>query len=97
MRVLSFMGKKRIELESGNWMELEYYLSEEDELETNETHYGMSVVEMKDELTITESIRAVSQSKEVVADMLKDLITHTVTPISLVEIVDEMVTTRMCS
>lgn len=97
MRVLSFMGKKRIELESGNWMELEYYLSEEDELETSGTHYGMSVVEMKDELTITESIRAVSQSKEVVADMLKDLITHTVTPISLVEIVDEMVTTRMCS
>ncbi|MBH1940305.1 hypothetical protein I5677_05270 [Mobilitalea sibirica] len=80
-------------LEDKRSMKLDYCLTEK-ELESNPTtsYYGIRITKHMDNQVETEEVCGISYSKDTVLSMLKKLFQHEVTPISMVEILDDLVT-----
>lgn len=97
MRILSMEGKKILELEDGRWLQLEYYLTEDENESLEDRLYGMAIISIDGDVVDMECVEKVSYSKDQVIGMLETLMTYSVTPITMLDVVDEMVTLRMCS
>ncbi|BCN30039.1 DUF6514 family protein [Anaeromicropila herbilytica] len=92
------VGSKTIELEDMRMMSLEYYLLEHVSEENKEKAlYGVKITKKIDDYMESEEVDAISYSKEFVEQMIKQLMDNDVTPISMIEIIDEMITVRLCS
>lgn len=96
MKVLSLRGIKRIELEKTRWIQLEYYISEEKGECENNKIYGIAIVKKESSLEELELVNGISYDQQIVEDMILTLMNNIVTPMGLIESVDEMVTVRMC-
>lgn len=72
--------------------ELEYYLTEEISKSYRRPLYGIQVKKIFEGKEELESTGAISYSKELVTQMIRDLCRNTVTPMTLVEVVDEEMT-----
>lgn len=96
MKVFNLMGEEKVLLENEKEMKLKYYLIESSTGTNGVTLYGIKVEKIVDEEKETEEINGVSYSKEFVTQIISTLIQYTVTPISLIEIVDEYVTLQQC-
>lgn len=91
-------GKREVEAAEISRIELEYYLVREDSEESvGETAYGIAIVKRDGEYTETEKTGGISYCEEEVRSILKLLIDGMVTPIGLLEIVDDLVSERLCS
>jgi hypothetical protein len=98
MKQLYLEGKKRAEVGPLSWIQLEYYLTKEEYQYSNgPTVYGMTILKKSKNMIEIEETGGVSHSKDVVLSMLQSLIACTITPMVLLEVVDDMVTTRICS
>lgn len=97
MKILSMEGKKLLEMEDGTWLQLEYYLTEDESESFEDKLYGLAIIGIEGDNAEMESVEKVSYSKDIVQEMLHTLISYSVTPIGMLDIVDEMITLRMCS
>lgn len=80
-------------LEDARVMRLDYYLTEmiSDE-EMNSPYYGVMISKYLDDFVETDEITGISTSRESVVSIIRKLCQFEVSPISMVEIVDDLVT-----
>lgn len=98
MKQIFLEGKKSVELEDKSVMELEYYLIENQKNEElDKALYGVKIAKRIGDYTESEEVDAISYSKEFVKQILDKLMENEVTPISMIEIIDDLVTIRLCS
>lgn len=85
--------RNEVMLDDDRVMKLEYGLIEKISDEDQKSHYyGISVTKQLEGNEETEKIDGVSLSKDIVISMIKKLCRFEVTPISMIEIVDELIT-----
>ncbi len=96
MEKLFLEGTKKIMLENEQELIFDYYLVEESRGSRNEeVLYGIKIFQhMRDHLLVEYS-EPISESKEVVKDMIHKLWKNDVTLITMLEIVDDLVTECM--
>lgn len=84
-----------VELEDERVMKLDYILTEG----TSETEqipfYGVKIVKLLGGLVETDEIPGVSEKREDAVEIIRQLYQFQVTPISMTEIVDELITLGM--
>jgi hypothetical protein len=98
VKQLYLEGKKRENLDVNKWMELEYYLTKDTIVTSSElVVYGISIMKRQEQDIEMEETGGVSESEELVKNMIQSLLKASVTPMSMLEVVDDMVTERMCS
>lgn len=100
MKTTCLLGTKEIWDCNNVRIKLEYYLIEtKSNLEKKETLYGIQIVKYKKAKREiekeVESITGLSYSKKFVEQMIACLMDHTVTPICMLEIVDDYMTREM--
>jgi hypothetical protein len=81
-----------VELEDERVMKLDYCLTERISKSDQAPYYGVSITKVLDNLTESDEISGISTSKECVISIIKKLCQFEVTPVSMVEVVDELVT-----
>lgn len=96
MKQIFLEGKKTVQLEDNRVMDLAYYLLENSR-EDNTVLYGIKITKTIDEYTESEEVDAISYSKEFVQQIIQTLMKNEVTPISMIEIIDEIITMKLCS
>lgn len=94
MKRLMLLYSNEVVLEDSRVMKLDYSLTERISDEKS-PYYGLKVTKYLDGITESEEINGVSEEKDVVVSIIKKLCQFEVTPISTVEIVDELVTQLM--
>ena len=93
MKQLLFSNE--VTLEDERVMKLDYCLTERiSEFNKKLPYYGIRITKYLDSVTETDEIAGISSSKDHVISILKELCQYQVTPISMAEIVDELVTLR---
>lgn len=94
--MIELQGTQAINLETGENLMLKYFLTSEQSRTGEGMIYGVSVQKELKGVIEEESITNISDKREEVLSILHILERNTVTPISLVEIVDDIVTERIC-
>jgi hypothetical protein len=90
-KVLLFSSE--VILEDNRCMKLNYSMLVTNKEEgTGEPYYGISISRYLDNTVETEEVEGISYSREAVVSMIKTLYHNVVTPISMIEIVDDLVT-----
>jgi hypothetical protein len=96
MKQLHLLFSNEVILEDERTMKLEYSLTEKmSEAEQDLPYYGVRITKFLENLTESDEITGISTSKEDVISIIKKLFQFKVTPISMAEIVDELVTQGM--
>lgn len=85
--------RNEVLLLDGRKMRLDYSMTEcQDEADRSKPYYGIKITKYLEGDTETDEVCGVSYSKNIVSDMLRKMYDNKVTPISLVEILDDMIT-----
>lgn len=93
MKQVYLLFSNEVKLEDERRMKLDYSLTEKySELDQTTPYYGIQIAKFLDENVETEEVAGISYSKDTVVSMIKKLLHYEVTPISMVEIVDDLVT-----
>lgn len=80
-------------LDNNREMKLEYSLTEKSSSDDeNNTCYGIQIMKFLDDIVEKEIITTISYTKENVINLLKVLFQHQITPMSLVETLDHLMT-----
>lgn len=82
---------KTIVQDNNKELQLEYYLVEENRKDWEDSAYGIKIIQHGDLSTDSEYTEPISYSKEIVEKMVRVLWVNTVTPTSMLEIVDDLV------
>lgn len=91
MRQVLFSNE--VMLEDARVMKLDYYLTEKNsETEAETPYYGVRITKYLDDLVESDEICGISTSRDSVVSIIRKLCQFEVSPISMVEIVDDMVT-----
>lgn len=96
MRVLDLTGSKIVELDDGRSLGLEYYMITTYREADGQPIYGVMVEKQDGEEMEVESVEQLSYSRQEVSDLLEVIYNNTVTPMSLVEVLDELMNERIC-
>lgn len=93
MNQLQLLFSNEVLLEDERVMKLDYSLTEK-RLEEDQKipYYGVKITKYLDDLVESDEVTGISVSKDTVVSIIKKLCRFEVTPISMVEIVDDMVT-----
>lgn len=99
MKRFDLIGERNVELEDQREMVLNYYLIEELSKANGDMNYlyGIKIEKQFGGIVESEEVEALLYSKEVVLQLINTLMECTVTPMTLVEVVDELITLRQCS
>lgn len=82
-----------VQLENDSRMKLDYCLTEKHSEEDNsKLIYGIQIKKYLNNTIEVDELPGVSESKDTVVAMINKLFKHEVTPISLVEVVDDLIT-----
>ena len=92
MKKMRLLFSNEVTLEDDRIMRLEYNITENKSTDTEEPYYGIQITKYIDGNKEVEEIEGISYSRDKVEAMAKILFQNTVTPISLVEIVDDLIT-----
>ncbi len=93
MKQLQVLFSNEVMLEDERRMILDYSLTEKSsDSDQKLSCYGIQITKHLDNLIESEEIGGISYSKDTAVSILKKLCMHKVTPISMVEIVDDLVT-----
>jgi hypothetical protein len=93
MKQTQELFSNEIRLEDKRSMILKYLLIEK-YMDSNQSEplYGIQISKELEQTVETEEVSAISYSKETVVKLMKKLFQYEVTPISMIEIVDDLVT-----
>lgn len=93
MNQLQLLFSNEVLLEDARVMKLDYSLTEK-HLEENQItpYYGVRITKYLDDLIESDEVTGISSSRENMIFIIKRLCQFEVTPISMVEIIDDMVT-----
>lgn len=83
-------GKVIIELETTEKMEVEYYLVKEVKMEYIEPVYGIAIEKRKNGSVEVEETGGIATSLEPVKGMIEKLRCCKITPMSLIEVIDDL-------
>ncbi|ROR30354.1 hypothetical protein EDD66_1025 [Mobilisporobacter senegalensis] len=97
MSKLYLEGTKNLKLENENEIELSYYLMECRKKDNQETLYGIQIQKKDGEKVEIENSGCISYSKEFVLQMIHKMMEGTVTPITMLYIIDDIMTEKLCS
>lgn len=93
MKGKELLFSNEVQLEDLRMMRLEYCLTEShSEEDASKPYYGIHIVKYLEGITEADEVRGVSNCKETVINMVRKLFQYEVTPISMIEIIDELVT-----
>ena len=93
MKQLQLLFSKEVLLEDARVMKLDYSLIEKNsEVDRKTCYFGVKVTKYLDNLIEADEVNGISASRDTVVSIIKKLCQYQVTPISMVEIVDELVT-----
>lgn len=93
MKQLELLFSSEVRLEDERRMKLDYCLTAEYAHSGQpEPYYGIRITKRLGNLEEMEEVRGISYCKDSVISMIKKLFQHEVTPIHLVEIVDDLIT-----
>jgi hypothetical protein len=93
MKQLQLLYSGEVKLEDDRRMKLDYCLTKElAQTGQAEPYYGIRITKLLDNQVETEEVCGISYSKDTVVSIIKKLFQYEVTPIHLVEIVDDMIT-----
>lgn len=84
-------GSQTIVQEDARELKLEYYLVEDKRMEWEDSAYGIKIIQHKDFGTNSEYTEPISYCKDIVEKMVRILWVNSVTPTSMLEIVDDLV------
>ncbi|HAU85314.1 MAG TPA: hypothetical protein DCW90_07385 [Lachnospiraceae bacterium] len=97
MTECKLIGKRIVSIVPEREMVLEYYVLEDFHETSQLATYGAKICKVEEGHEETESIMGITSSKEVITNLVNLLLENAVTPISMVEIVDDYVTEKLCS
>ena len=99
MKQIDLIGERIVELEDQREMVLKYFIIEEPSKAKGDMDYlyGIKIEKQFGGIVESEEVEALSYLKEVVLQLINTLMECTVTPMTLVEVVDELITLRQCS
>lgn len=93
MKRAELLFSNEIVLEDERLMKLDYCLTESyPEEEESEPYYGIRITKYLGGDVETDEVCGISYSKDTVIDMLRKLFRFEVTPVSMVEIIDDLIT-----
>lgn len=92
MESLDLLFSKQICLEESRSMILKYFLMEKIKESNLLPLYGIQISKYDGDMMETDNVSGISHSKERVVSMIRKLFQYDVTPISMVEIIDDIVT-----
>lgn len=93
MKELQLLFSNEVLLEDERVMKLDYCLTEKvSEADQMDSNYGIRVTKHLDHIVESDEVSGVSNSRETVVSIIRKLCQFEVTPIAMVEIVDELVT-----
>ncbi len=93
MKERQLLFSNELILEDNRCMKLNYSLLVTNKEEgQGEPYYGISITRYLDNTVEAEEVEGISYSREAVVSMIRKLYRNEVTPISMIEIVDELVT-----
>jgi hypothetical protein len=92
MKQLQLLFSNEVTLEDERIMKLDYSLTEKiSETDQNLPYYGVRITKSLDNLTESDEVTGISASREDAVSIIKKLCQFEVTPISMAEILDELV------
>lgn len=90
-------GKRIVELVPEREMVLEYFILKDVD-EVNKTiSYGAEIRKTEAGKNEIETVKGITDSKEMVTDLVDILLENIVTPISMVDVIDDYITEKVCS
>ncbi len=96
MKQVQLLFSNRVTLEDMRSMQLDYCLTESVLAEDKMTpFYGIKVSKYLGDVVETDEVAGISTSRDIVEKILRKLFQFEVTPISMVEVVDELVTKEL--
>lgn len=90
------IGKRIVEIVPGRKMVLEYFIIKNFDESSQTISYGAKIHKTEEESSETEIINGIIDSEEVILDVVNMLLEHTVTPVSMVNVIDDYVTEKVC-
>lgn len=92
MKQVQVLFSNEVVLEDDRIMKLDYCLTEKvSETEPKAPYFGVRVTKHLDDMIEADEVTGISTSRDIVEAILKKLCLFEVTPISMIEIVDEFV------
>lgn len=95
MEKIRLLFSNEVTLNDNRSMRLEYNVTENHESDSDKPYYGIQIIKCLDNNLEKEEIRGISYSKDKVESITRILFQNVVTPISMVEIVDDLITLEM--
>jgi hypothetical protein len=92
MGKLELLFSNEVTLEDQRKMKLDYSLTESCAGESVEPYYGIQIRKYLDDVTESDEVSGISYCKDTVVSIIRKLFQYEVTPISMAEIIDELVT-----
>lgn len=92
MRKMELLFSNEVTLYDDKKMRLEYILTENRSPDKNQPYYGIQIIKYFDDNQEMDEVKGISYSKAKVESLTQTLFQHLVTPISLVEVVDDLIT-----
>lgn len=92
MKQMELLFSNEIILEDSRKMKLDYRLTETESEENHKPYYGIHITKYLDNAVESDEVRGISDSRDTVVSMIKKLFQYEVTPISMIEIIDDLVT-----
>ena len=94
MRKMELLFRNEVTLENDRIMRLEYNITENHCTDNGDPYYGIQIIKHIDDNLEMEEVKGVSCSKDKVKSMIYILFQHVVTPISMIEIIDDLITSE---
>ena len=85
------VANEDVTLENGTNMELNYFLTEEDGEESQAPLYGICINKCVKRQMESEQTGALSMSKDFVLNLCKKLARNTITPMVMLEVIDDLI------
>lgn len=93
MKKMELLYSSEVILDDSRTMKLDYRLTENfDRLEDTEPYFGVHITKYLEDFIESDEVCGISHSKDMVVSMIKVLFQNEVTPISMIGIIDDLVT-----
>lgn len=93
MKELEVLFSNEVQLEDSRYMKLDYSLTKNyPEEDSTEPYYGIRIAKYFEDNVEADEVKGISYCMDTVVSIIRKLFQYEVTPISMIEIIDELVT-----